>query len=111
MSAPLVFDRAHYANMTGDDHALQLEIIELFRGQVAAWRGVLTPETPADAWRAAAHTLKGSARGIGLWVLAEACEKAEGASEGADIAASLADVRAALAAALEALDAFVSKPA
>jgi HPt (histidine-containing phosphotransfer) domain-containing protein len=110
MSA-LVFDRAHYANMTGDDHALQLEIIGLFRGQVAAWLGVLAPQAPGEDWRAAVHTLKGSARGIGLWALAEACETAEAATERAGIAEALTQLRVSLAAALEALDAFASKSA
>jgi HPt (histidine-containing phosphotransfer) domain-containing protein len=107
----LIFDRAHFAHMTGDDAALQLEIIDLFRGQVSAWRSVLTPENPAEGWRDAVHTLKGSARGIGLGALAEACETAEAATEHAAIATALTAVHAALANALEALDAFASQGA
>lgn len=102
MAAPLRFDRTHFAHMTGDDHPLQLEILALFRGQVAAWEALLRPDAPGASWRDAAHTLKGSARGIGLWALAEACETAEAASE-ADVPAALTALNAALVDALKAL--------
>ena len=95
-----VFDRKHFAHMTGDDAALQREIAGLFRGQIAAWR---TAFKPGADWRDAAHTLKGSARGIGLWVLAEACESAEKAP--GDANAALVRLNAALDEALTALDA------
>lgn len=104
----VIFDASHFAHMTGGDRALQLEVVGMFRAQVQDWAGVLTPETEPQACRAAVHTVKGSARGIGLWALAETCESAEGAfaAEGADVASALADVHAALALALTALDAF-----
>jgi HPt (histidine-containing phosphotransfer) domain-containing protein len=69
----VVFDRQHFDSMTGGDHALQSEVITLFRDQVEGWRQALA----GDAWRDAAHTLKGSARGIGLGELALACEAVE----------------------------------
>ena len=97
----LVFDPAHFAHMTGDDVSLQREIVGLFRGQVAAWRGALSPSTPAPGWRDTVHTLKGSARGIGLSALAEACEAAE--QSGTPLA--LVALHAALDDALAALDA------
>ncbi|HVY84773.1 MAG TPA: Hpt domain-containing protein [Caulobacterales bacterium] len=103
----IVFDREHFSHMTGGDRALQIEVLGMFRAQVASWASVLAPETERGACRAALHTLKGSARGIGLWVLADACETAEGAfvPEG-DVAAALGDVHTALTEALSALDAF-----
>lgn len=97
------FDRAHFDHMTGGDAALQAEIIVLFRAQTQAWAQLLA----ADAnWRDAAHTMKGSARGIGLWSLAAACEAAEqaGEDEGAGLAHALDKVRAALDEALAALE-------
>ena len=99
-----VLDRAHFEHMTGGDCALQAEVIGLFRAQADGWRTKLN-ET-AD-WRGAAHTLKGSARGIGLAPLAAACEAAEAASE-ADAPAALERVRAELEQALSALDQFVA---
>lgn len=98
-------DRAHLDMMTAGDRTLQREVIELFRGQAAAWEGMLAPE---KAWRDPVHTLKGSARGIGLLALAQACEAAEQAPEPAS---ALPRVRAALADALEALGAYCAEPA
>jgi HPt (histidine-containing phosphotransfer) domain-containing protein len=54
------------------------------------------------------HTLKGSARGIGLSALAAACEAAETAE---DSEAALADVRVALGEALTALEQFAAEAA
>jgi HPt (histidine-containing phosphotransfer) domain-containing protein len=99
-----ILDRAHFEHMTGGDRALQTEVIGLFRGQAESWRAALAPG--AD-WRDAAHTLKGSARGIGLASLAAACEAAEAAPDG-EAAAALARVRAELERALEELDQFVA---
>ena len=99
----LVLDRAHFQHMTGGDAALQLEVLGLFRDQAAGWEAALA--AGAD-WRAAAHTLKGSARGIGLSRLAAACEAAEHQGEPA-----LAQVRAALREALTALDQFAADAA
>lgn len=98
----VAFDPAHFAHMTGGDAELQREIIGLFRGQVTAWEAALAPMSPAANWRDVAHTLKGSARGIGLWALAEACERAEAESD--DTArAGLERLHAALIEALAAL--------
>jgi len=100
----LSFDRAHFDAVTAADRGLQLEVIGLFRDQVEAWRAGLAS---AEQWRDAAHTLKGSARGIGLDALAAAAEAAEAASE-VDRAAALTQVAAALEAALTALEQFVA---
>lgn len=103
------FDRAHFAMMTGEDAALQAEIIAMFRVQALLWSRLLIPDAPTVTWADAAHTAKGSAKGLGLWRLAEACEEAErlgraGAVEGDMVAAALARVRDALAEALGALE-------
>jgi HPt (histidine-containing phosphotransfer) domain-containing protein len=88
-----VFNRAHFDHMTGGDKALQDEVIGLFRKQADAWRDLLA----GAEWRDVVHTMKGSARGIGLDRLAAACETAETSK-------ALAPVRTALAEALAALD-------
>ena len=104
-----VFDRDHFAMMTGADAALQAEIVAMFRVQAQLWSRLLIPDAPTATWRDAAHTAKGSARGLGLWQLAETCEEAEalgraGAVEGAMVAAALGRVREALNEALGALE-------
>jgi HPt (histidine-containing phosphotransfer) domain-containing protein len=111
MTAHVVFDQIHFEHMTGGDPGLQREVVGLFRAQVADWAVVLAPETERRACRAAVHTLKGSARGIGLWRLADTCETAEAAFDpvDADIVAALADIHAALSEALAALDAVKSQ--
>ena len=103
----LVLDRAHFDMMTGGDRALQLEVLGLFRAQVDGWAAAFAAGGP---WRDAVHTMKGSARGIGLSALAAACEAAEQADE-AGSAAALAGVRAALGEALEALEQFAAEAA
>jgi HPt (histidine-containing phosphotransfer) domain-containing protein len=95
-----VLDRAHFDHMTGADRALQSEIVDLFRMQVEAWTAACEG---GEGWRAGVHTLKGSARGIGLAALAEACEAAEASRED-ERDAALARVRSALAEALAALE-------
>jgi HPt (histidine-containing phosphotransfer) domain-containing protein len=36
-----------------------------------------------NAWKAAAHTLKGASRGVGAFALGEACQRAEDAPQAA----------------------------
>jgi HPt (histidine-containing phosphotransfer) domain-containing protein len=108
MSAQPIHDAAHFGEMTGDDPALQAEIVLLFRGQALLWRKLLSADAPVHTWRDAVHTLKGSARGLGLWRLASACETAEIVTRGCapdahEIAESLACVQLALDEALAAL--------
>ncbi|MBL8537753.1 MAG: Hpt domain-containing protein [Hyphomonadaceae bacterium] len=91
----IVFDRAAFDAATAGDRELQREVLALFRGQVAGWRVAFAGED----WRTAVHTLKGSARGIGLPALAQACAAAEEAG-----AEGLAGVEQELARALAALD-------
>ncbi|HYD73447.1 MAG TPA: Hpt domain-containing protein, partial [Candidatus Binatia bacterium] len=64
----------------------------------------------AEDWRSAVHTIKGSARGIGLMALAAVCEAAESAPE-AESRAALAAVRDALDEALAALEQFAAEAA
>lgn len=102
-----VLDRAHFDHMTGADRALQAEVAALFRMQADDWAAACDG---AEGWRTAVHTLKGSARGIGLEALAAACESAERAADN-ERAAALAQVRAALAEALAALEQFAAAAA
>jgi HPt (histidine-containing phosphotransfer) domain-containing protein len=104
-----LFDRDHFGHMTGQDIALQREILGMFRDQSDLWRRLLIADAPVHTWRDAAHTLKGSARGLGFWALAEACETAEqlaqsGLRDGPLVAHELAAVRARLDEALALVD-------
>ncbi len=94
-----VLDRAHFDAMTGGDRALQREVIGLFRDQARAWEQALQDDAKA---RDAAHMIKGSARGLGLWALAAACEARE-VTVGAEACNAGALVVGALREALSAL--------
>ena len=69
-------DFAYLENYAAGDMALVDEVLGLFREQVDLWRPMIKPET-GRAWGDAVHTLKGAARGIGAFALAEACDVAE----------------------------------
>jgi HPt (histidine-containing phosphotransfer) domain-containing protein len=94
---PDVIDEQHLVRITLGDPRLEREILELFLRQATLIldRVATAPPTMAVA---AAHTLKGSARGIGVWRLAQAAELFEQAVAHADesrIKQSLSELRAA----------------
>lgn len=76
-------DIEHLARYTGEDRALQDEILDLFDGQarqlIARLSQIVTlPGT--KEWKDIAHTLKGASRGVGANEMAEAAERCEAAS-------------------------------
>lgn len=75
-----VVDLAHLARYTGGDAALNAEILRLFDGQaselVVQLKSILDARD-AKSWKAAVHTLKGAARGIGAFGLGDAAAAAE----------------------------------
>ena len=73
----MVLDRNHLDQMTGGDRALAAEVLGLFQEQVGLWSRLLDPKQPQDVWVDAAHTLKGTALGVGAFQLAKACQAAE----------------------------------
>src|SRR5690606_8346178 len=87
------------------DAALEVEVFALFREQTEMWLRLLTVEADTEDWKSAAHTLKGSARGIGAFPLAECCEAAERAADGSPAARAVAaqDIRDAVKLALDAI--------
>jgi len=105
-----VIDENHLGRMTLGDRRLEREVLELFLRQTTIMLNrVVGAEPPLAA--AAAHTLKGSARGIGAWRVARAAELLEQAANGVagkngradDAAHGLAEATAELrAASLEA---------
>lgn len=71
-----VLDEDHLGRMTLGDPALEREILELFVRQIVLMLGRIRTAEPGLA-AAAAHTLLGSARGIGAWRVAQAAERLE----------------------------------
>jgi HPt (histidine-containing phosphotransfer) domain-containing protein len=83
-SPPLVpgdrpIDLVHLSRMTLGDQALERDVLVLFERQIRILMERI--ETAADpVAAAAAHTLKGSARGIGAFALARAAAEVEEAA-------------------------------
>ena len=74
-------DFSHLEHYVGGDQAIIREVLGLFSDQARTVLPALDPAGPADQWRNAAHSLKGSALGIGAIALASACSEAELAKE------------------------------
>ena len=93
-----VIDFAHLARMTLGEKNLEAEVLCLFDRQAGVLLARMRAAPPA-AVAAFAHTIKGSARGIGAWQVAEAAEaieRAAKASEPVDLAAALARLAVAV---------------
>jgi HPt (histidine-containing phosphotransfer) domain-containing protein len=88
-------DLVHLARMTFGDRSLEREVLGLFMRQA----GILVARmeaSPATAVPTLAHTLNGSAKGIGAWRVAHAAEALELACGDEDeFKAALAKLRAA----------------
>src|SRR5262249_56378628 len=69
-------DGVHLARMTLGDRSLEREVLALFDRQ-AGMLLVRMQQAARTGICAAAHTLKGSARGIGAWRVARAAEAVE----------------------------------
>jgi HPt (histidine-containing phosphotransfer) domain-containing protein len=99
-------DIAHLKRMTLGERSLEIEILQLFDRQASILLARMN-DAPPEAIMVFAHTLKGSARGIGAWGVAAAAEAVEGATDGtgpeslADalvrLAGSIGEARAAIA--------------
>jgi HPt (histidine-containing phosphotransfer) domain-containing protein len=76
---PTAIDEDHLARMTLGDRRLEREVLEIFLRQTTIMLGRIVGAEPALA-AAAAHTLTGSARGIGAWRVARAAERLEQAA-------------------------------
>lgn len=75
LDAPI--DLVHLRRYTLGDHELEMEILGLFIEQAPATiESMLRAGSDRD-WQRAAHTLKGSARAVGAWHIAELAERAE----------------------------------
>ena len=82
-------DRAHLARMTHGERELEREVLALFATQADLLLGRMRDAEPAVIG-ALAHTIAGSARGIGAWKVAEAAAALEAeAAAGHDTAAAV----------------------
>jgi HPt (histidine-containing phosphotransfer) domain-containing protein len=112
-SPPLVPDDGpinmeHLQRMTLGDASLEHEVLAMFSAQAVRFIGTLAT-LPADA-SALAHTLKGSARTIGAFQVADAAECLEAVMQnGDDPAQALADLNDAVAQARTAIDAILDR--
>ena len=74
---PEVLDLDHLARYTMGNRELERELLRLFRTQIRAQVTGVAQARDAQDWRFATHTLKGVARSIGAWAIADTAEKLE----------------------------------
>ena len=101
-------DLAHLARMTLGDAALERQVLGLFASQSTNRIEQLTA-LPAEAG-ALAHTLKGSARAVGAFRVAECAEALEAAiRQGANCAKCQTELKTAMADARAAIDTLLQR--
>ena len=92
-------DEAHLGRMTLGDRRLEQEVLEIFARQNSLILTRIAGAEPGPI-AAAAHTLKGSARGVGAWRVVRAAGRLEQAATEADedaMKAAIAELEAAFA--------------
>jgi len=112
-SPPLVpdegfIDTAHLKRMTLGDEALQREVLTLFVRQSTDLVARLA-NFPADM-AAIAHTLKGSARGIGAFPAASSAERLERCADRRSANDAISELKEALSGTVRAIDDLLSVP-
>ncbi len=101
-------DFAHLSRMTLGDPALECEVLTMFLAQSARMLDQLA-RLPPEAG-SIAHTLKGSARAIGAFAVAEAAARLEvAAGEAGSAAVALEGLRDAVAEAQGAIEVFLRR--
>jgi HPt (histidine-containing phosphotransfer) domain-containing protein len=112
-SPPLVpdegfIDTAHLMRMTLGDEALKREVLTLFVRQSTDLVARMS-SFPADM-AAIAHTLKGSARGIGAFSAAASAERLEQLSDRRAASAALSELKDAIFGTVRAIDEILGTP-
>lgn len=101
-------DLEHLRRMTLGDAGLEHEVLAMFSAQTVSLIGALAAMPPEAG--ALAHTLKGSARAIGAFAVADAAVRLEAAIHGGDDPAeALAALDDAVAEARAAIDAILRR--
>jgi len=73
----MLIDLVHLSKYTLGDRDLECELLGLFRCQSSVYLKRLEEAVSLKDWKDAAHSLKGSAKGIGAWAIADHAETAE----------------------------------
>jgi HPt (histidine-containing phosphotransfer) domain-containing protein len=90
-----VLDEGHLRRMTLGDQSLEREVLQVFARQITLMLRRIARAEPGHA-AAAAHTLKGSACGLGAWRVANAAERLEQAAAGSgNISEAIAELEVA----------------
>lgn len=76
-SAKNPVDLVHLSRQTLGDRSLEDEVLRLFKSQSVLFLDRLEKATTADERKLAAHTVVGSARGLGAWRVAEEAKQVE----------------------------------
>jgi HPt (histidine-containing phosphotransfer) domain-containing protein len=101
-------DLAHLSRMTLGDESLEQEVLAMFSAQSAKLLDMLAALPPEAG--ALAHTLKGSAKAIGAFAVAEAAGRLEAAlAVSSDPTEALAELGDAVALAQTAIDAILRR--
>ena len=79
-----VVDLDHLAQYTGGDRNLEDQLFSLFLLNAVRYIDDMAQSGGGQTWKMAAHTLKGGARGIGAWDVADQSEQAEAALHAPD---------------------------
>jgi HPt (histidine-containing phosphotransfer) domain-containing protein len=72
-----LIDLEHLDRYVAGDRSLRDEILAIFEEQAEMWTKQLDPSAEDQAWRDAAHALKGASRGVGAWEVGHICQEAE----------------------------------
>lgn len=95
-------DFAYLSRQTAGDHELERELLTLFAQQCVAHLRAIHGSADRQARMDAAHTLKGAARAVGAWQVAEAADRIEEGLAGPEQKASESALDALALAAAEA---------
>jgi HPt (histidine-containing phosphotransfer) domain-containing protein len=105
-------DLVHLSRFTLGDEKLEREVLQLFRVQTGIYLNRLESAADRESWCHAAHTIKGSAKGVGAWAVAAAAQSAEqlaDAPEGYRAEAALKELKSAADAAMGFIDALFAE--
>lgn len=77
MQPAQTLDLDHLSAQAAGDKMLMQQVLGLFLDHAATVLDALTAAKDAKSWRDHAHSLKGSAKGVGCWAVADAASAAE----------------------------------
>ena len=84
-------DLVHLARQTLGNRELEREVLQIFARQSALYLDRIRGAKTGTERRMAAHTIKGSARGIGAWEVAGLAEELESTAASSGVLAELAE--------------------